>query len=102
MMRDARGRGRRRGGRAAACVACVGAMGCTALLGDFTSGGAGPAGLVSLLVDGSAGDAGSPRDALPSGDAQVAGETGGPSRLTCSTWRYASPIVLEVLSAGNR
>jgi hypothetical protein len=76
--------------------------GCTALLGDFASGNAGTGGSVSLLVDGAAGEGGSARDGQSPGDATASVPTDGPALLGCSTWLYATPIVLEVLAAGNR
>ncbi len=90
--------------------------GCTALLGDFTTGpaagaDAGPGGggtdgpaSVEASDDGAedstaamGGDTG-PIDAGEAGD----GSDGAAPLLDCSTWAYATPITLETLTTGNR
>jgi hypothetical protein len=81
---------------------CVTLAGCTSLLGDFTPGsGAGNDGAGrDATVDGTG-----PRDssAERESDAGTDALTDASVRpLSCNTWRYASPIVLETLSAGTR
>ncbi len=104
MMGHARRRGRRRGRGDTVAFACasIGIAGCTAILGDFASESTGPGGSVSLLVDGAAREGDGAPEGGAAGDATPSGPTDGPSPLTCATWLYARPIVLEVLSAGNR
>jgi hypothetical protein len=85
---------------AAGALSATGA-GCASLLGDFGSESVGDAGAIFLTIDGSAGEAGpsqgsGPDGATPSGG----GEAGTP--LACTQWRYAEPVPLEALGAGNR
>jgi len=94
---------------------CVAAAGCTAVLGDFTSGSAAPGsdggidGTVVTVGDGgTTGPEGSaPADApseaaavVDGGDAAMGDASAGP--MACTTWRYPSAIVLETLTTGSR
>jgi hypothetical protein len=86
---------------------CVAMGGCTALLGDYTSGGvvqASDAG-TSTSSDGGI----STSDGPGSGDAQIDGAVVGDAALdgalaplACTTWRYPEPLILETLSSGTR
>lgn len=86
---------------------CVGLVGCTAILGDFASNG-GPATSSDAGNSGDApADANEPAEGAPPGDALAdsasdAAPDAAVARLTCTTWLYAQPVILEVLSTGNR
>ncbi len=95
-----------------ACATAVCGVGCTSLLGDYTSsdvsgpndGGIGDGAFdaTKAMADGSsAADSSQPADgAITDTGANAADGSVGP--LSCTAWRYASPIVLETLSAGTR
>jgi hypothetical protein len=93
---------------------CLGLVGCTAILGDFTSsGGLAPSSDAGNEADATA-DATEPAEGAPLGDAptdaltdsgsdaaaDAADAAAGP--MACTTWLYAQPLTLEVLSTGNR
>ena len=116
-MNDALSRKVRRGHAAGVAFACLGLAGCTALLGDFSSGAGAPADAGPIdgaseppdvtVPDGNAGadaaDAARAADAgSDSGSAGDAGTDAARGPLTCKTWLYARPVVLEVLSTGTR
>jgi hypothetical protein len=120
-MQGNRAKWSRRNYEAGLAFTCLGLAGCTALLGDFSSSPEGPADGAALdgrieppdveAPDGTdASDATTPghTDAASSSDAPFEsgrGEGGADAavgRLTCKTWLYAQPVVLEVLSTGNR
>ncbi len=73
--------------RIAALAGVIAAAACTSLLGDFTQGPGQP-------------DATAPRDAsseAPPGDASNDGEAGS-GQLSCTTWRWPQPLVIEDLA----
>ncbi|MGO9836956.1 MAG: hypothetical protein ACLP1X_22395 [Polyangiaceae bacterium] len=85
-------------------------VGCTSLLGDYTSSGVG-GGSDGGLGDGTfdatqAADGPGPGDSSQPETTTMADATGDSSTasslLACNTWRYTSPLVLETLSSGNR
>src|ERR1022692_139280 len=95
-----------------ACATAVVGVGCTSLLGDYTSsdvGGPSDSGVgdgafdaTKATADGaSADDSSQPEDGAIT-DAGANASDGSVAPLACTTWRYASPIVLETLSAGTR
>ena len=95
-----------------ACATAVIGVGCTSLLGDYTSsdvGGPNDGGIgdgafdaTKAMADGaSADDSSQPEDGAIT-DAGANASDGSVAPLACTTWRYASPIVLETLSAGTR
>jgi hypothetical protein len=85
-------------------VLAVGALasaGCASLLGDFEARDAGDGGAIVLTPDAAITEAGrGPEAATPEGAPTGGGDAGAP--LSCATWRYPEPIVLEALDAGNR
>jgi hypothetical protein len=90
--------------------ACVTAVGCTSLLGDYTSsgvaggtdGGVGDGAFDAPAIDGSGpGDSSQPETTTIADAAGDVSSTAS-SLLACTTWRYTSPLVLETLSTGNR
>jgi hypothetical protein len=102
-----RTRGRVTSRTAGALAAACAVAGCTSLLGDFSSsaeqsnaeaGHDAPEETDGAPADGGTADA--LADVGPeAGDAPGAGDGG---TLDCTTWVYATPIVLETLSAGTR
>jgi hypothetical protein len=74
--------------------------GCASLLGDFSSQSTGDGGSVVLTSDSGSvqGDAASG----PTGDGGTTNAIDASTPLSCTKWRYAKPIVLEMLDAGNR
>ncbi|MGH7269978.1 MAG: hypothetical protein ACREJ3_06065, partial [Polyangiaceae bacterium] len=84
-------------------VSCLAAGGCTSLLGDFTSNPNAPDAGSTAGGDAASHDAMTPPDGARSNDAAgTLAADGGSPPLACTSWRYASPVVLETLSGGDR
>jgi len=75
--------------------------GCASLLGDFSSGATGDAGPIVLTGDAGTAEAGFAFDGQAPADAQV-GPIDAATPLSCTTWRYAGPRLLDTLAAGDR
>jgi hypothetical protein len=106
----------RRKYEASVAFACLGLAGCTAILGDFSSAAGGPAdgGAINdaaIAADVGTADVGAPDSTMPTDAASLdassppgdgAGTDAPLGPLTCKTWLYAEPVVLEVMAPGER
>jgi hypothetical protein len=82
-------------------VGTLASAGCASLLGDFSSQDIGDGGSIVLTTDSGAVDSGAaPDGSAAEGATSPVPDAGAP--LSCKTWRYADPFVLETLDAGNR
>jgi len=81
-------------------VGTLASAGCASLLGDFSSQDTGDGGSTVLTTDSGRVPGDSPSGSTGDGTATNLVDAGTP--LSCTTWRYAEPIALETLDAGNR